>query len=35
MKVRNEIFGVVKFHGGKPRELFISIFITKPSNKVK
>ena len=35
MKIGNKLFCVVKFHGKKPRELVVSVFITKPLDKVE
>ena len=35
MKIGNKVFCMVKFHGGKPRKLIVSVLITKPLDKVE
>ena len=35
MEVGDEIFSMFEFSGWKPREFFISVFVTKPSDKVQ
>ena len=35
MEIGDKVFCMVRFHGGKPREFVISVFITKLSDKVE
>ena len=35
MEIGNKVFCMVKFHGGEPGEFVISVFVTKPLDKVE
>src|SRR5271168_2631062 len=35
MEVGNKVCSMLEFNSGEPRKLFIGVFITKPTNKVK
>ena len=35
MKIGDKVFCMVKFHGRKLREFIVSVFVSKPSDKVE